>query len=231
MQNLDVVKIKIVKKLPQSNHFNSQWVKDRYDLDINKFEKSWDISFKFPEQWNIGLIVGNSGSGKSIVSREIFEKVHEGKIIQNESIPLVEAMENHSMEEIVGALTHVGMGSTPEWLTPYTHLSTGQRMRADLAYCLLNSENLTVYDEFTSVIDRDVAKPVCHSVAKAFRKKDKKFVAVTCHHDVEEWLQPDWVLDMDSKEFRDCKKKSPKYTSQLKRVTHLHGNFLRNFTI
>lgn len=104
-------------------------------------------------------------------------------------------------------------------------------MRADLAYCLLSDELLIAYDEFTSVIDRDVAKPVCHSVAKAFRQKNKQFVAITCHHDVEEWLQPDWILDMDVKEYRDCKKKSLRSKSQLKQPTHIHGKFSESFII
>ena len=231
MQNSDIIKVHIVKKLPESTHFNSRWVRDRYDLDIDKFEKTWTFDFQFPKKWNIGLIVGNSGSSKSLVSRNIFKKVYQGQIIENDKVPLVEGMGNSSMEDIVNALTHVGMGSTPEWLTPYAYLSTGQKMRADLAYCLLNDEPLIAYDEFTSVIDRDVAKPVCHSIAKSFRKKEKKFVAITCHHDVEEWLQPDWVLDMDVKEFRDCKKKSLQSKSLFSAVANRRGNFLKTITI
>lgn len=231
MQNSNPIVVNITKKLPESNHFNSRWVRDRYDLDIENFKKNWNFQFTLPEKWNIGLIVGNSGSGKSLVSRNIFEKVYQGQIIQDDQVPLVEAMGEDSMENIVNALTHVGMGTAPEWLTPYAHLSTGQKMRADLAYCLLNDEPLIAYDEFTSVIDRDVAKPVCHSVAKSFRSKNKQFVAITCHHDVEEWLQPDWVLDMDAKEYRDCKKKSLQSKSQFKEATHNHGKFFETFTI
>lgn len=231
MQNSDVVKINITKKLPKSTHFNSQWVKDRYDLDIDKYEKTWKFDFIFPKDWKIGLIVGNSGSGKSLVARSIFKKVYQDQVLSNVTVPIVEAMGSHTMDNIVNALTHVGMGSAPEWLTPYNCLSTGQRMRADLAFCLLSDEDIIVFDEFTSVVDREVAKPVSHSIAKAFRNKEKKFVAITCHHDVEEWLQPDWVLDMDMKEFRDCKKKSLQSKSIFQAVTHKHGNFSKTITI
>jgi GNAT superfamily N-acetyltransferase len=31
-------------------------------------------------------------------------------------------------------------------------------------------------------------------VSKAIRQRRQKFVAVTCHEDVEEWLAPDWVF-------------------------------------
>lgn len=114
MQNSDPIKVNIKKRLPESNHFNSRWVRDRYDLDIDKFEKSWSFQFTLPEKWNIGLIVGNSGSGKSVVSRDIFDKVYQGEIIKEYGVPLVEAMGESSMEDIVNALTHVGMGSAPE---------------------------------------------------------------------------------------------------------------------
>jgi GNAT superfamily N-acetyltransferase len=51
-------------------------------------------------------------------------------------------------------------------------------------------------DEFTSVVDRQVAQIGSHAVAKYIRKRpDAQFVAVGCHFDVIDWLQPDWVLE------------------------------------
>jgi GNAT superfamily N-acetyltransferase len=57
---------------------------------------------------------------------------------------------------------------------------------------------LIVYDEFTSVVDRTVAKVCSAAIAKGIRRNNIpcRFVAVTCHYDVAEWLEPDWVLDM-----------------------------------
>lgn len=223
--------IELVKKLPKSTHYNSRWVADRYDIDVDKFTKEWRFSFQFPKQWSVGLIVGNSGSGKSLVARDIFEKVYEGQVIENNQAPIVESYGKADIQDIVNSLTSVGMGSIPEWLTPYGCLSTGQRMRADLAACLLNDEKIIVYDEFTSVVDRQVAKVISHSIAKAFRKTKKQFVAVTCHHDVEDWLEPDWVLDMDLKEFRDSKKKDLKSRFKLNPVRDPLGNFSKTITI
>ena len=55
-----------------------------------------------------------------------------------------------------------------------------------------------VFDEFTSVVDRTVARIGSAALSKAIRSGAiaKRFVAVTCHYDVIRWLQPDWVLDM-----------------------------------
>ena len=64
--------IELIKKLPKSTHYNSRWIADRYDIDVDKFTKEWRFSFQFPKQWSVGLIVGNSGSGKSCR----FERLH-----------------------------------------------------------------------------------------------------------------------------------------------------------
>lgn len=225
------MKIDITKKLTKSTNFKSKWVQDRYDLDLDLFEKNWKFEFEFPEKWEIGLIVGNSGSGKSIVSRQIFDNVFQDKVILDEESPLVEAMGDHSIEKISNALVNVGMGSIPQWLTPYKYLSTGQKMRADLAFCLLNVDDTIVFDEFTSVVDRQVAKIISHSICKTFRTQGKKFVAVSCHTDIEEWMEPDWVLDMDLKQFRDSKKKGQKYRSKFAAAKGKYGIFSKIFII
>jgi GNAT superfamily N-acetyltransferase len=55
-----------------------------------------------------------------------------------------------------------------------------------------------VFDEFTSFVDRTVARIGSAAVARAIRggQLNARFVAVTCHYDVIPWLAPDWVLDM-----------------------------------
>ena len=60
-----------------------------------------------------------------------------------------------------------------------------------------------VFDEFTSVVDRNVARVVSAAVAKGIRAGQIgcRFVAVTCHYDVTEWLEPDWVIDMATATF------------------------------
>ena len=57
---------------------------------------------------------------------------------------------------------------------------------------------LVVFDEFTSVVDRNVARACSAAIAKGIRRGHIpcRFVAVTCHYDVAEWLEADWVLDM-----------------------------------
>ncbi len=57
---------------------------------------------------------------------------------------------------------------------------------------------LVVFDEFTSVVDRTVAQIGSAAVARAIRsgRIARRFVAVSCHYDIADWLTPDWVVDM-----------------------------------
>ena len=92
-------------------------------------------------------------------------------------------------------------------MKPYRVLSCGEQFRCDLAKALAIGEErerananypFVVFDEFTSVVDRNVAKACSTAIAKGIRRGSIscRFVAVTCHYDVAEWLEADWVLDM-----------------------------------
>src|SRR5690606_32144857 len=98
----------------------------------------------------------------------------------------------------------VGFNTIPAWLRPFAVLSNGERFRAELARRLVESHegDTIVVDEFSSVVDRQVAQIGAHAVQKWVRRNGRRFVAVTCHYDVEDWLQPDWVFEPASRECR-----------------------------
>jgi energy-coupling factor transporter ATP-binding protein EcfA2 len=106
-----------------------------------------------------------------------------------------------SIKEITGLLAGVGFSSPPSWLRPFRSLSTGEQFRAGLARALAESPALVVVDEFTSSVDRIVARTASAAVAKFARRSKRKLVAVTCHDDVIDWLDPDWILQMPNGEF------------------------------
>jgi GNAT superfamily N-acetyltransferase len=100
-----------------------------------------------------------------------------------------------SIKEIVALLSAVGFASPPAWLRPFHVLSTGQQFRVTLALLLASApaNGRIVFDEYTSVVDRTVAQIGSAALAKTVRERGQQFVAVTCHEDVEAWLQPDWI--------------------------------------
>jgi len=129
--------------------------------------------------------------------------------------------EGVSVTEIAKMFNSVGFSSVPSWLKPYHVLSQGEKMRVDLARALLLSSPLVVFDEFTSVVDRQVAQIGSYAVQKAIRKTDKQFIAVSCHDDILEWLLPDWVFWTDSMTFETRDKKKDhlsdlRYTNQMR---------------
>ncbi len=152
------------------------------------------------ERWRIGAIVGPSGSGKTTIARRAFGECFYRPAGWPEDRAVVDGFGDLPIKRIVGALTAVGLASPPAWLKPYPVLSTGERFRCDLARALLSGLEPVVFDEFTSVVDRTVAKIGAAAVARGVRRGGLagRFVAVSCHYDMLEWLEPDWVVDMAS---------------------------------
>lgn len=143
--------------------------------------------------WNVGLIVGPSGAGKSSIARRLF-----GTPIEHQwsaSSVIDDFDDARSIQDIAAICSAVGFNTIPAWMKPFNVLSTGEKFRVDLARHLLEAGDLVMIDEFTSVVDRQVAQIGSHAVQKHVRKHGKKFVAVTCHYDVVDWLQPDWMLE------------------------------------
>lgn len=151
------------------------------------------------ETWQIGVIVGPSGSGKSTIARMVYGERLIGERPWPDRESVVDGFSADApIGDVTSMLTAVGFSSPPAWLRPYRVLSNGEKFRCDLARAILESDGLLAFDEFTSVVDRTVAKIGSAAVAKAVRRSGKRFVAVTCHYDVIDWLEPDWVLDMAS---------------------------------
>lgn len=201
----------------------------QYDLENKNFVQNFSGDYALPEKWNIGLIVGNSGTGKTSIAKKCFGDFDKLKWDDNSIIENFE--KSKTMEEITFALGSVGFNVVPYWLKPFSVLSNGEKSRVELARMALEKD-FVCYDEFTSLVDRSVAKSMSNSVQKLFRKMNKKLVAVTCHHDVLEWLLPDWVYDTDEKVFF-CPKKSEKknLNFQLKEQREKLGNIIKNIII
>jgi hypothetical protein len=81
-------------------------------------------------------------------------------------------------------------------------LSNGEQFRVTLARALAEKSELAVIDEFTSVVDRTVARVGAAAVAKMIRREPaRRFVGVACHYDIVDWLDPDWTYDPSANEF------------------------------
>src|SRR5690606_35921761 len=78
------------------------------------------------------------------------------------------------------------------------------RARAEAALLLArDADGISVVDEWTSVVDRTVAKAMSHCVQKHARRSGSRIVLLSCHYDVHDWLNPDWVLDLNTRTYHD----------------------------
>lgn len=154
------------------------------------------------EPWNVGLLVGPSGCGKSTLLREQFGQPH---IFAWDAPSVIDAFDPElSIKDVASACQAVGFNTIPAWLRPHHVLSNGEQFRADLARQLIEGERAkrtVVIDEFTSVVDRQVAKIGAHAVAKYARRHDMRVVLASCHYDIVDWLSPDWVIEPAERRF------------------------------
>lgn len=148
----------------------------------------WRIP-NLPISYNIGAIVGGSGSGKSTLLGG-FGDASEPTWDPSRTVA------DHFDTDVAERLYAVGLSSVPTWLKPFHVLSNGERFRANLARRLHTGATV---DEFTSVVDRNVAQAASRSLGKYVRATGiAGMVVATVHRDVLPWLEPDWVIDTDA---------------------------------
>jgi ABC-type ATPase with predicted acetyltransferase domain len=185
----------------------------------------WKLPNSLPKDFKIGVIVGSSGSGKSTLLKQfgvedqpVWEK--DKSVISHFANP----------EDGINRLSSVGFNSIPSWYKPYHVLSNGEKFRADLARKIKSN---AVIDEYTSVVDRTVAKAASMALARYVKNNNLQNIVIsTCHMDIVDWLQPDWVINTDTGELLDGfflsdQKSMSKYIAQQMIV----GECLKTITI
>jgi ABC-type transport system involved in cytochrome c biogenesis ATPase subunit len=205
-----------------------------FDLQPSRVsEITWTAELPLEErEWHIGLIVGPSGCGKSTLARRLWPEqiVYEPDWPRDKAI--VDAFpERMSIKKVVALLSSVGFSSPPAWLRPYHVLSTGQQFRVKMARLLAETPaplfhdattvpTPIVFDEFSATVDRTVARIGGCALAKVVRARRQQFVAITCHEDVERWLNPDWVYCPATKVFFwRCLQRRPEIALEIRRAS------------
>lgn len=148
--------------------------------------------------WKIGVIVGASGTGKTSIGRQIGELYAPTWPHSQPIIEVIRAGDQHAFNDVTGALAAVGLGTVPAWLRPFHVLSMGEQFRANLARLVCESPDLAIVDEFSSVVDRQIAKIGAGAFAKAWRRTGGRIILLSCHEDILDWLQPDWVFSTNT---------------------------------
>lgn len=194
------MRVEVHHRCSDFNSYRAARVKSLFNADSGC---NFDLVADLPspdEEWGLGVIVGPSGSGKTSLGRKVFGDdclIYEpnGWAGDKPIIDCIKAGEAEAFDDVTGALAAVGLGTVPSWLRPYAVLSNGEKFRADLAKVIAEAPPRVVVDEFTSVVDRQIAKFGALAFQKAWRRTGGKCVLLSCHYDILEWVEPDWVFD------------------------------------
>lgn len=226
------MKIEVHNRVSDFNSYRAARVKSlfnaengcNFDLEIEDVDLTGN--------WNIGVVVGASGSGKTSIGKMIFG---ENRIVDlskgwSYDKPIIDDIApDGSFNTVTGLLASVGLGDVPAWLRPFRVLSNGEQFRAGLARLICEKPNEVVVDEFTSVVDRQIAKIGAQAFQKAWRRENPtgKVVLLTPHYDIVDWLQPDWIIDTNNKKFsRGYLRQRPKIDLEIRKV---NGSYWRYF--
>ena len=173
----------------------TEYVYEAFDIQ-NKEETTVKIPINFAEcktfDWNIGVIYGGSGTGKTTLLKEFGDLTLDNF---DDKKPLISNFDWLEPKEATFLLSAMGLASVPTWLRPFSLLSNGEQYRASLAYKVgkASENDVILIDEFTSVVDRDVAKAMSNALQKYIIRTNKKIILASCHFDIMEWLLPDWT--------------------------------------
>jgi len=173
----------------------TQYVYDTFDIQ-NQEETSVSIPMDLGSaktfDWNIGLILGGSGSGKTTILKKCGQLK---KVEFDQYKPLISNFDWLEPKDATLVLTSMGLSSVPTWLRSFHTLSNGEQYRATLAYLVASAKDgeVILVDEYTSVVDRDVAKAMSFALQKYIRRENKRIILASCHYDILEWLMPDWT--------------------------------------
>lgn len=197
---------KIILKSSIENDKFTQYVYDSYDIQNKELTTTEvpipsqeDLDEINKEDWNIILICGKSGSGKSTILKEIGSIK---PIEYNYNKAVISQFEELSEEEASELLHGVGLSSVPTWLRKPQELSNGERARLDICKAIYDARNGDVIyvDEYTSVVNRAVAMSMSHSLQRYIRQKNLKIVIASCHFDIIEWIQPDYIFNLEHRD-------------------------------
>lgn len=224
--------MEIVLKSNVNRDEYTDYIQDHFDLsvgDIAEVHIPNNLNLSRLGDWNIGVICGASGSGKSTILHSLGE-IKEVEFDNNK--PLISNFSPMTPQEASQILCAMGLASVPTWIRPYSSLSNGEKYRAEVAKRISSEigEGIILVDEYTSVVDRNVAKSMSNALQKYIRKEKKQIILATCHYDILEWLQPDWIYDLNkggALEKGDCLRQRPQISLSVYRTTYDTWNIFK----
>lgn len=152
-------------------------------------------------QGDVVYITGQSGSGKSILLKELAIAMKESGLTVTD-IDKTELLDvaiirqiGKSMKEGIDFMQLTGVNDANIWLRKPSELSDGQRYRFKLAKAIESGAKVWIADEFLAVLDRVTAVAVAYNMQKIARKIGATLIVATTHKDMVDDLQPSVFIE------------------------------------
>jgi len=173
-------------------------------------EKEWSLYDNLELEIRSGEVVyitGQSGSGKSVVLRELQRLMkEEGQDVASiedfafdDSKNVIDQL-GKTTSEALGLLSMAGLNDAYLFVRKPSEMSDGQRYRLKIAKLIETGAKVWVADEFGAVLDRVTAQVVASNLQRAARKAGATVMVATTHEDLKNALRPDVQITKHYKE-------------------------------
>ncbi|EPG3568321.1 ATP-binding cassette domain-containing protein [Providencia rettgeri] len=159
------------------------------------------------EQNDIVYIKGQSGSGKSVILRELQRLMSENGLsvasidnIEFDNDKNVIDQVGKTTAEALSLLSMAGLNDAYLFIRKPSEMSDGQRYRLKIAKLIESGAQVWVADEFGAVLDRVTAQAVASNFQRAARQVGAAVMVATTHEDLINALRPSVIITKHYKE-------------------------------
>ncbi|MCI8010339.1 ATP-binding cassette domain-containing protein [Klebsiella pneumoniae] len=173
-------------------------------------EKAWTLYDNLEldiERGDVVYVTGQSGSGKSVVLRELQRLMADAGQRVSSIDDFVFADDTNVIDQLgkttsdaLGLLSMAGLNDAYLFVRKPSEMSDGQKYRLKIAKLIESGADVWVADEFGAVLDRVTAQVVASNLQRAARAVGATVIVATTHEDLKNALRPSVQITKHYKE-------------------------------